>query len=86
MQAANRWRRGQQGTYAFDKSRSALYLPRTKNFPLNTEIEASITLTNSDGTIGPFVQSVTPSPESITLRMHHSFVQLPDNNYKPRVI
>ena len=24
-------------------------------------------------------------PEAITLRMHHSFVQLPDNNYKPRV-
>ena len=85
MQAANRLRRGQQGSYSIDKSRSALYLPRTKNFPLNTEIEASITLTNSDGTSGPFVQSVTPSTEAITLRMHHSFVQLPDSNYKPRV-
>jgi len=27
------------------------------------------------------VQSVTPSPEAITVRMHHSFVELPDNNY-----
>ncbi len=85
MQAANRLRRGQQGSYALDKTRSALYLPRTKNFPFNTEIEASITLTNSDGTSGPFVQSVTPSTEAITLRMHHSFVQLPDSNYKPRL-
>jgi hypothetical protein len=25
-----------------------------------------------------------PSPEAITLRMHHSFIQLPDNNYQPR--
>ena len=85
MQAANRLRRGQQGSYTLDKSRCAMYLPRTKNFPLNTEIEASITLTNSDGTSGPFVQSVTPSAEAITLRMHHSFVQLPDSNYKPRL-
>ena len=85
MQAANRLRRGQQGSYSLDKSRSAFYLPRTKNFPFNTEIEASITLTNSDGISGPFVQSVTPSAEAITLRMHHSFVQLPDSNYKPRV-
>jgi hypothetical protein len=85
MQAANRLRRGQQGSYTLDKSRCAMYLPRTRNFPLNTEIEASITLTNSDGTSGPFVQSVTPSAEAITLRMHHSFVQLPDSNYKPRL-
>jgi hypothetical protein len=27
---------------------------------------------------------VTPSAEAITVRMHHSFVQLPDDNYKPR--
>ncbi|MFM7854915.1 MAG: DUF5117 domain-containing protein, partial [Flammeovirgaceae bacterium] len=27
----------QQGNYSLDKSRSAIYLPRTKNFPLNTE-------------------------------------------------
>jgi len=85
MQAGNRLRRAQQGSYALDKSRSALYLPRTKNFPFNTEIEASITLTNSDGTSGPFVQSVTPSTEAITVRMRHSFVQLPDSNYKPRL-
>ena len=30
------------------------------------------------------MQSVTPSPEAITVRMHHSFVELPDNNYTPR--
>ncbi len=85
MRVTSRIRNAQQGTYSLDKSRSAFYLTGTKNFPLNTEIEGSITFTNSDGSIGNYVQSVTPSADAITLRMHHSFVQLPDNNYKPRV-
>jgi hypothetical protein len=85
MQVANRLRRGQQGNYTLDKTRSAIYLPRTKNFLQNTELEATITFANTDGVTGNFVQSVTPSAEAITLRMHHSFVQLPDKEYKPRV-
>ena len=85
MQAANRIRRMQQGNYTLDRNRSALYFPACKNFPLNTELEAIITLVNTDGIAGNYVQPVVPSTEAITLRMHHSFVQLPDNNYKPRV-
>ena len=30
------------------------------------------------------VASVTPSPDSVTLREHYSLVELPDNNYRPR--
>src|SRR5262245_3134659 len=30
------------------------------------------------------VASVTPSPDSVTMREHMSLVELPDNNYKPR--
>jgi hypothetical protein len=85
MQVSNRLKSNQQGTYILDKSRSAIYLPRTKNFPLNTEFETTVTFTNSDGITGNFVNSVTPSPEAVTLRMHHSFVQLPDKDYKSRV-
>ena len=85
MQVANRIRGSQQGNYSFDKNRSAFYLPRTKNFPQNTEFEATVTFVNNDGNTGNFVNSVTPSSEAITLRIHHSFVQLPDNDYKPRV-
>ncbi|HLK27700.1 MAG TPA: zinc-dependent metalloprotease [Puia sp.] len=84
MHVANRIRGMQQGNYVLDKTRSAIYLPRTKNFPQNSEIEATITFVNGDGNVGNYVQSVTPSPEAITVRMHHSFVQLPDNNFKPR--
>ncbi|MES1219103.1 MAG: DUF5117 domain-containing protein, partial [Bacteroidota bacterium] len=85
MQVANTIRNNQQGNYALDKSRSAIYLPNTKNFPLNTEFETTVTFTNSDGNTGNYVRSVTPSSEAITLRIHHSFVQLPDNDYQPRV-
>ena len=85
MQVSNRLRKTQQGTYTLDRTRSAIHMAGSKNFPQNTELESTITLVNSDGTTGVFVQSVTPSPEAITLRMHHSFVQLPDNDYKPRV-
>jgi hypothetical protein len=85
MQVVNRIKSNQQGNYSLDKNRSAIYLPRTKNFPFNTEIESSVTFTNSDGITGNYVNTVAPSPEAITVRMHHSFVQLPDNDYQPRV-
>lgn len=72
-----------QGSYSLDKSRSAFYLPRTKNFPKNSEIEVTLTFTGQPA--GGFIRSVTPTPTSVTVRQHHSFVELPDGNYKPRI-
>ncbi|HZY80716.1 MAG TPA: zinc-dependent metalloprotease [Cyclobacteriaceae bacterium] len=77
-------RSSQQGTYAIDKSRCALYMPRTKNFPQNTEFEATLTFTSNQPQ-GLLIRSVTPTPGAITIRAHYSFVQLPDGDYKPRV-
>jgi hypothetical protein len=85
MKVSNTIRRMRQGNYALDKTRSVMYLPRTKNFPLNSELEVTVTYVNNDGDVGNYVQAVAPSTEAITLRIHHSLVQLPDNNYKPRV-
>jgi hypothetical protein len=85
MKVSSHIRGMRQGNYSLDKTRSVIYLPRTKNFPQNTEMETTITFINNDGDAGGFVQSVTPSSEAITLRVHHSFVQLPDKNYQPRV-
>jgi len=85
MRAAQRLKSNKQGSYTFDKSRSYFYLPQTKSFPQNTEVETTITLVNNDGETGNWVQSVTPSSEAVSLRMHHSFVQLPDAGYEPRV-
>lgn len=79
---AERLRRARQGSYRFDESRSAFYLSRTKGFPKNTEVETIITLTSDEP--GGLVRGVTPTPEILTVRQHHSFVELPDQNYKPR--
>ena len=65
-----------QGSYSLDPGRSAIYPDRTRNFPRNTEVEAMLTFAGHDS--GPWVQSVTPSPDSLTVREHHSFVALPD--------
>jgi hypothetical protein len=106
------------GNYRLDRTRSAFYLPNTRNFPQNTEVDVTLTFVNEQTgggggggggpvqgptPIGPAptgggggggfggglfsgsVGSVTPSPDSVTLREHVSFVQLPDANYVPRV-
>lgn len=80
---ADRLRTMRQGTYTFSEPRSAIYLPNTRNFPLNSEFEATISFTGGSDA-GRNVTSVTPSAEAITIRMHHSFVQLPDSHYQPR--
>lgn len=77
-----RLKRQKMGNYKVDKSRSAIYLPATMNFPKNTEVEALMTYTGTNP--GSFVRQVTPTPSAITIRTHHSFLELPDNNYEPR--
>ena len=71
-----------QGTYKVDESRSAIYLPLTKSFPKNTEFESTLTLTGEPE--GDWIRSVTPTAQAVTVREHHSFVELPDDNYQPR--
>jgi len=108
------------GNYKVDRTRSALYVPRTKAFPKNTEIEVTLTFTNEPtggrggggfiptqgpppiqvpapgaaprggrgfggGLFSGTVASVTPTAEAVTLREHYSLVELPDNNYRPRL-
>ncbi|HKE02790.1 MAG TPA: DUF5117 domain-containing protein, partial [Blastocatellia bacterium] len=79
---AERLRGSRQGSYRFDESRSAFYLPRTKGFPKNTEVETIITLAGEEP--GALLRGVTPTANSVTVRQHHSFVELPDADYKPR--
>src|SRR6185295_3202273 len=58
------------GTYRLDRTRSAFYLPRTKAFPKNTEVEMTLTFVNEAGggrgggnAAGP-QQGPGPIPES----------------------
>lgn len=82
MNVAATIQRQRQGTYRLDRNRSAIFLPHTKAFPRNTEVEALLTF-QSDAP-GREVARHTPEPEALTLREHFSFVELPDSNYKPR--
>jgi hypothetical protein len=81
-QVAEKLGSAKQGSYKVDNSRSAIYEPMTKNFPQNTEVEATITVTGTPS--GSYIRSVTPSPEAVTVRQRHSFIELPDNQYQPR--
>ncbi len=80
---ARRLKGSGQGAYQVDATRSAVYLERTKNFPQNSEFEAILTFTGDAQ--GAWVRSVTPTPEAVSVRLHHSFIELPDGNYRPRV-
>ena len=79
---AGKLKRTEQGEYSLDPSRSAFYLPRTKNFTQNTEVEVMLTFIGKSP--GSFVWQVVPTPQAITVRQHHSFIQLPDNSYELR--
>lgn len=71
-----------QGTYKLDLSKSAFYLERTKAFPKNVEFESLLTFQGEAE--GDYIKSVAPNSSLVTVRQHHSFIELPDNNYKKR--
>jgi len=74
--------RTKQGSFKLDASRSAFYLPLTKNFPENTEVEVTLTLTGDQP--GAFLREVTPTPGAVTVREHFSFVKLPEPGFEAR--
>jgi len=80
---ARRLQKLKQGKgYKVDKSRSAIYMPKTTSFPDNSELEATITLVGNEP--GKYLAQVAPNPRAITLRMRHSFVRLPRAGYQTR--
>ncbi len=56
----------------------------TFNFPKNTEFESILTF--SGNATGWWLRSVTPTPDAVTVRTHHSFIELPDDDYTPRLL
>lgn len=77
---AARLQRASQGSYGLDATRSAIFLPRTKAFPQNTEVEASLTFQSERP--GGEIQRHAPDGRAMTLRQHHSLVMLPDDGYR----
>ena len=78
----NRLEENKQGNYKLDKTRSAFNLERTKAFLKNVEFDVMLTFSGKPK--GFNIRSVTPDATSVTVHQHHSFVELPDNNYKKR--
>lgn len=79
---SERLQRQKEGNFKIDMSRSVLWPERIKSFPKNTELEAKVTYTGNSA--GRHVRSVTPDATAITVHLHHSFIELPDEAYQPR--
>jgi len=71
-----------QGTYKLEASRSAIDINNTFAFPKNSEFESILTYVGK--ATGDYIKSVSPNPDIISVRQHHSFIELPDDNYTPR--
>ncbi len=72
----------EQGSFTLDPERSAIDIEGIRNFSQNTLIPSILTLQSQDP--GAFVAAVTPTPDSLTIRVSHQFVQLPADDYRPR--
>lgn len=79
----DRLARNGQGSYRLDTTKSAFEMQRTKAFPKNVEFDVLLTFKGKPK--GYNIRSVTPNASLVTVHQHHSFVELPDNNYKKRV-
>ncbi|MGS0536663.1 zinc-dependent metalloprotease [Pseudoalteromonas sp. SaAl2] len=71
-----------QGSFSLDENRSAVFMPRSKAFMKNTELEAVLTFKGSKP--GQYIRQVSADPYALTVHMHHSLIKLPDDNYTPR--
>jgi len=63
-----------------DADRGVVELDHTRAFPLNTEVEALLSFT----TDGPPSRLNQPDERIISVREHHSFVQLPEPGFEAR--
>lgn len=80
------------GTYRLDDSRSTIYTDYTGSYPENTEMEVELTFVQQGGGGGggfgggdlEGVGQVAATGEAASIRIHHSFVALPDDGYETR--
>ena len=80
---SNRLKQSGEGQYNLDKTKSAIWLERTKAFPKNIELDVLLTFSGQPS--GKHLRTVVPTASLVTVHQHHSFIELPDNNYQPRI-
>lgn len=78
--------------FRLDPSRSSIIDAHTKNFPKNTEIETLLTFGKEPsgggffgGEGGSGLAAVSPDANNVSLTVRQSLIELPDNQYKPRI-
>lgn len=71
-----------QGTWTLDNGRSVVDLQACLAFPQNLEFEVILTFGSSEP--GDEVRATAPTPQSLSLTLHHSILQLPEPGYMPR--
>ena len=71
-----------QGSFSLDAARTVVLPDSVKNFPQNNVVEVLQTFSGSEP--GEYVRQVTPSPQSITLRLRHMWIAPPDDGFAMR--
>lgn len=82
MEVATSIKDSELGDFKLDEERSVFYLPHTKAFPRNTEIEVLLTLSGEN--VSDKLRPLLPDGRTISVRQHHSFVALPEDGFRPR--
>lgn len=77
-----RLKQAEQGMFRLDVERSAVHVEEVRAFPDNVELEAYLTYTGDEP--GDLIRSTAPVANAITLIQHHSFLRLPDDEFRPR--
>jgi hypothetical protein len=81
-QVVTQLRQAQLGDWKQDVARSAFTFERSGAFPRNTEIETLLTFTSENPARA--VAAVLPDGRTMSLRVHHTFLKLPEAGYVPR--
>jgi hypothetical protein len=72
-----------QGNYKLDKTKSAIDPSEMFAFPKNIEFESWLSFTGE--ATGDYLKNTVVNKDVISMKQHISMVELPDNNYTPRV-
>ena len=72
----------EQGSFSFNKGRSAVFPEHLLNFPENSIVQVLLSFNGSKP--GEWVRQVTPTPERLSVTYLHQFTDLPDDQFTPR--
>lgn len=81
-QVARALKEAGQGEWRFQEALAAFHPERSGAFPRNTELQATLTFTSDAAP--PALAAALPDGRTLSLRVHHTFLALPEPGYEPR--